>query len=225
MIFSLNMLLFIGPAILLALYAQWKLHATYAQARQVPARLTGAEAARLILDQAGLDQVGIEPVPGELTDHYDPRDQVLRLSQEVYGRRSAAAVGIAAHEAGHALQDAQNYAPLVVRNAAVPVANFGGSMSMILLLGGVAFALQPLLLAGIAAFACVVLFQLVNLPVEFDASARAKERLASLQVVDQQELSVVRKVLWAAALTYVAATLQSVLTLLWYLLHFAGGRD
>jgi Zn-dependent membrane protease YugP len=163
---------------------------------------------------------------GFLSDHYDPRAKVLRLSPEVYHNRSMAAVGIAAHEAGHALQDARNYAPLVIRNAAVPVAGFGSNFSMILIIAGLIFQFGPLLLFGIGLFACVVLFQLVNLPVEFNASRRAKDQLVALGIVPQQDLGHVNRVLSAAAWTYVAGTLQSVGTLLYYIMLFAGGsRD
>jgi Zn-dependent membrane protease YugP len=211
------------PAILLALWAQFKVRSAYAAAMRAPAAMSGARAAREILDRAGLRHVRIEETPGHMSDHYDPRDKVLRLSPEVFHHNSLAAVGIAAHEAGHALQDAQGYAPLVVRNAAVPIANFGGGISMVLILASfvlVATSLStPLLWAGIIGFGTVVFFQLVNLPVEFNASTRAKAELASLGIVRGQDIGPVKQVLDAAALTYVAATLQSVLTLLYYILR------
>lgn len=182
-------------------------------------------AARRILDQAGLTNIHIEQVPGTLSDHYDPRHKVLRLSQDVYHGRSLAAVGIAAHEAGHALQDAHRYAPLVVRNLAVPLANFGSSLGLILILIGLAMALQPIAWVGLFLFGGVAFFQVINLPVEFDASARAKHLLVTEGVVDSTELPEVKRVLNAAALTYVAATLQAVLTLLYYaMLVMGGGR-
>lgn len=211
---------YLAPAILLALWAQMRVRSAYAVAQQVPAPMTGAEAARRVLDAGGLYNVAIEPVPGELTDHYDPRDKVLRLSSGVYASRSMAAVGIAAHEAGHALQDARHYAPLVVRNLAVPAASFGGGISLALLGIGVGMNLPMLVWAGILFFACVVFFQLVNLPVEFDASARAKDELVSLGIINADGLVYVRQVLNAAAWTYVAGTLQSVLTLLYYIMRF-----
>lgn len=214
--------LMIAPALLLAMWAQWRIKSAYGQAGQMPARLSGAAAARHVLDSAGLNEVGIEQVPGHLSDHYDPRAKVLRLSPEVYQNRSLAAVGIAAHEAGHAIQDARRYAPLVIRNAAVPIASFGGSVSMLLLMIGLAMALRPLVWAGILAFGAVALFQVINLPVEFNASSRAKQQLVQLGVIDTQELRYVDKVLDAAALTYVAATLQAVLTLAYYLMQFGG---
>ena len=138
------------------------------------APLSGAAAARHILDSAGLSGVQVEEVPGHLTDHYDPRDKVLHLSPEVYESRTLAAVGIAAHEAGHAIQDAHSYAPLVVRNAAVPVAGFGSNGGILLIILGAIMQAPPLIWLGIGLFATVVVFQLVNLPVEFNASARAR---------------------------------------------------
>lgn len=213
---------FIAPALLLAFWAQMRTKSSYAAASQVPARLSGAAAARHLLDSAGLQNVGIEPIPGELTDHYDPTARVLRLSEGVYGARTMAAVGIAAHEAGHALQHAAAYAPLTIRNAAVPVANFGGGFGGLMIFGGAFFHAEALLWAGIAAFSAVVFFQLVNLPVEFDASNRAKAQLVSHNIVPQQEMGDVNRVLNAAAWTYVAATLQSIMILLYYLWRFAG---
>lgn len=217
---------FIAPAFLLAMWAQFRIRSTYATAQQMPAPLSGAAAARHILNSAGLTDVPVEPVPGHLTDHYDPRGKVLRLSEEVYNSRSLAAVGIAAHEAGHAIQDAHHYAPLIIRNAAVPAASIGSNSSIFLLMIGALFNFPALIWLGIIAFGCVVAFQLINLPVEFDASARAKRQLVELGIIDQDGLYYVRKVLNAAALTYVAATLQAVLTLLYYIIRFTGGsRD
>jgi len=218
-------LILISPALLLAFWAQMRVKSSYAQASQIPARLTGAEAADRMLKSAGIYDVGIEPVGGVLSDHYDPRNKVLRLSSDVYGGRSLAALGIAAHEAGHAIQDAHNYAPLLVRNAVVPVAGFGSQASMFLLIGGVFFSMPALLISGIVLFSVVVFFQIVNLPVEFDASARAKTELVGMGLVNEQEMPYVRKVLNAAAMTYVAATLQSILTLLYYVMRYAGSRD
>jgi Zn-dependent membrane protease YugP len=221
MFFDPLYLLFLAPAVVLGLWAQMRVKSTFAEAERIPARLSGAAAAREMLDAAGLQQIGIEPIEGFLSDHYDPRAKVLRLSPQVYQSHSMAAVGVAAHEAGHALQDARNYFPLVIRNAAVPAANFGGGISWLLIMLGL-FLSQTLVWAGIAAFACVVFFQLVNLPVEFDASSRAKQQLVSLGMIDPSEQQYVSKVLSAAAWTYVAATLQSVLTLLYFLLRFGG---
>lgn len=217
MIFGMKYLLFILPGLLLALWAHFRVRSTYAQAQQIGTRISGASAARQILDSAGLSQVAIEQVPGHLSDHYDPRDKVLRLSPDVYSSNSLAAVGIAAHEAGHALQDARNYAPLVIRNAVVPIAGFGSGAGVWMCILGAMFHWQPLLLAGIVVFSGVVFFQLVNLPVEFNASARAKLQLVELGIVPHNEMFYVNKVLNAAALTYVAGTLQSVMILLYYI--------
>lgn len=230
MFFDPMYFIFLAPAFLLAMWAQWKVHATYAAAQRMPAPLSGAAAARHVLNSAGLSDVAIEQVPGHLSDHYDPRHKVLRLSQEVYQSRSLAAVGIAAHEAGHAIQDARSYAPLVIRNAAVPAASFGSGFSFILFFIGMmmqqSFLGQVLLWSGVAAFGAVAFFQVVNLPVEFDASSRAKQQLVSLGIISPQELTHVSSVLNAAAWTYVAATLQSLLTLLYFILRATGGsRD
>ncbi len=215
-------LLWIAPAVILALWAQMRVKATYAEASQIPAPLSGAAAARHILDSAGLQDVAIEQIPGELTDHYDSHAKVLRLSTPVYQGRTLASVGIAAHESGHALQDALHYAPLMVRNAAVPAASFGSGISWILIVLGFMMQFGVLVWAGIGMFACVVFFQLVNLPVEFNASARAKAQLVQLGIVNQEQLEYVKRVLNAAAWTYVAATLQSVLVLLYYISRFGG---
>lgn len=214
----------IAPAVLLALWAQMKIKSSYAAASKIPTRINGAAAAQRMLEHANVRDVGIEEIPGHLSDHYDPRTKVLRLSSEVYHNRSLAAVGIAAHEAGHAIQHARQYFPLVVRNAAVPAANFGSKISFALIIFGGIMHLFPLIWLGIAAFACIVFFQLVNLPVEFDASARAKTELVNLGIVQDQEMPYIRKVLNAAALSYVAATLQSILTLLYYVMRFSGSR-
>ncbi len=217
--------IFLAPAIILGIWAQFRVRSAYSAASRVPAPLSGAAAARLILNSFGLQHVRVEQVEGFLSDHYDPRHRVLRLSPEVYNSRSMAAVGIAAHEAGHALQHAQSYTPLVIRNAAVPVASFGSGFSYILLVAGMLLSLTPLIWAGIALFAAVVFFQLVNLPVEFNASSRAKAQLAALEIVDPQGMVFVNRVLGAAALTYVAATLSSLLTLLYYLSLVSGRRE
>jgi Zn-dependent membrane protease YugP len=214
----------IAPALILAFVAQAMVQSAYARARQVPAKYSGMAAARRLLDEAGLENVAIEQVPGQLSDHYDPRAKVLRLSEEVYHGHSMAAVGIAAHEAGHAIQDATRYAPLVVRNLAVPLANFGSSLGMIVFFAGLGLGLQSIALVGLVLFAGVAFFQLVNLPVEFDASARAKHLVIQSGIIDARELTEINRVLNAAALTYVAATLQSVLTLLYYVSLFMGGR-
>jgi hypothetical protein len=221
-------LLFLAPGILLSLWAQFRVHSAYNQASQIPARsgVTGAEAADAVAHAGGAAGVRIEPVEGFLSDHYVPGQRVLRLSPPVYAGRSLAALGIAAHEAGHAIQDATRYPLLVVRNALVPAAGIGSSAAWIIIAIGFALQATGLILAGVIAFSAVVLFQLVNLPVEFDASRRAKLALAESGLVTPQEAPVVAKVLNAAALTYVAATLTAILTLLYFLFRagLLGGR-
>lgn len=218
-------LLFLAPAMLLALWAQMRVRSTYAEAQQQPAQLSGAAAARHILDSAGLNSVSIEQIPGQLSDHYDPRDKVLRLSPEVYQGRTLASVGIAAHESGHALQDAHAYAPLQIRNLAVPAASFGSGVGLWMIVLGYLFHFDTIAWIGLVLFGCVVFFQLVNLPVEFNASSRAKAQLVELGIVPREEMTYVNKVLNAAAWTYVAATLQAVMILLYYLLLLSGGRS
>jgi Zn-dependent membrane protease YugP len=220
-IFDPYYFLIVGPAFLLAMWAQARVKWAYAEASRVGASLSGAAAARYILDSAGLQNVGIEMTSGMLSDHYDPRHNVLRLSEQVFHGRTQAAVGIAAHEAGHAIQKANNYAPLVIRNAAVPIAGFGSNTAFLFLLVGLMVqSLSALVTVGIVLFGAVVFFQLVNLPVEFDASARAKRQLTELGIVPPAEMDYVNRVLSAAAWTYVAATLQAVLTLVYLLLRF-----
>lgn len=209
------------PALLLAGWAQLRVKSAYHKGQEVPVRsgFTGAQAAAQILRDAGITNVGIEMSRGMLSDHYDPQHKVLRLSPDVYNGRTAAAVGIAAHEAGHALQDAQRYAPLVLRNGIVPLASIGSNLSIFLIFGGFIFQAVGLVWAGIVLYSAVVLFQLINLPVEFNASRRAKDLLQQTGIVAGNEAPVVSRVLNAAALTYVAATLTAILTLLYFLLR------
>jgi Zn-dependent membrane protease YugP len=213
--------LIIAPGMLLAMWAQWRVQSAFASGSQVPSRagITGAEAAAAVMDAEGVHGVGIEPIGGSLSDHYDPSHKVLRLSEPVYSSTSLAALGVAAHEAGHAIQDAHRYAPLVVRNLMVPAASFGSNAAWIVILVGAMLSSFKLMILGMALFSAVVLFQLVNLPVEFDASRRARVALQMTGLVSPEEDRVVGKVLNAAALTYVAATLTSVLTLLYYLIR------
>lgn len=217
--------LFIGPALLLGLWAQFRIKSTYAAAQKQAAPISGAAAARHILESAGIRDMPIEQVPGHLSDHYDPRAKVLRLSSEVYSSRSLAAVGIAAHEAGHALQDAKNYTPLTIRNAVVPAAGIGSNLGMLLFIIGLFAQLPGLIWAGIALFSAVVFFQVVNLPVEFNASSRAKAQLVTLGIVPADQMVYVNRVLNAAALTYVAATLQAILTLLYLIMRAGNSRS
>jgi Zn-dependent membrane protease YugP len=214
--------LFTSPAILLMLWAQYRVKSSYGRAMQMPAPLSGAAAARHILDQAGLQDVAIEPTQGELSDHYDPRDRTVHLSSDVYHSRSMAAVGIAAHEVGHAMQHAQGYLPLVMRNIAVPAAQFGPWLFIVLVIVGALMSSPKLIFLGLAAYGGLVVFQLINLPVEFDASNRAKRVLSELNIVDADGAVAVRDVLNAAGWTYVAATLQSLLTLLYYVTVLTG---
>ncbi len=209
-------MLAIAPALLLGMWAQYRVRSTFTSASGEPAPLSGAAAARHILDSAGATDVAVERVPGQLTDHYDPRTKVLRLSDPVYSSRSLAAVGIAAHEAGHAIQDHSGYALMTLRNAAVGMANVGSGIGLTLFMMGLMGSIRPLAWAGIALFAATVFFQVVNLPVEIDASNRAKRQLVALGIVPQADMPHVNGVLNAAAWTYVAATLQSVLTLVYY---------
>ncbi len=219
---------FLAPGILLALWAQYRVKSAYAEASRIPSQsgYTGASAAQAVMQQAGVEGVQIEPVQGFLSDHYVPGQKILRLSPDVYAGRSLAALGIAAHESGHAIQDARHYPLLVVRNLLVPLASFGSGISWILILVGFLLAWYNLVLIGIVAFSLVVVFQVVNLPVEFDASRRARIALVDGGLVTPEEDAEVGKVLHAAALTYVAGTLTSVLTLLYYLYRsgLLGGR-
>jgi len=221
---TMGYLLFLIPPFLLSLYAQWKVKSAFAEMSRVPANMSGAQAARRMLDASGLHSIPIERVPGELSDHYDPRSKVVRLSQGVHDGRSMASLGVACHEVGHALQDANAYAPLVIRNLAVPAASFGSNAGMILLMLGLAMQFQPLLWLGIIVFSTVVFFQLINLPVEFNASSRAKEQLVSLGMISANDTYYVSRVLNAAALTYVAATLQAVMTLAYYIMLALSNR-
>jgi len=211
--------LFLAPGILLALWAQSRIRRAYERASQISASsgYTGARAAEALLREAGVRDVEIDTVPGVMTDHYSPTEKVLRLSPEVFEGGSLAALGIAAHEAGHAIQDKERYAPLVVRNLLVPMASFGSSAAWIIIFVGFMLRWAGLIYVGIAAFGLTVLFQLVNLPVEFDASRRARKHLVAAGLVTPQEEVEVGRVLNAAALTYVAATLTAVLTLLYFL--------
>jgi len=215
------------PGIILGIYAQIKLMSTYRKYSQVgTARgLTGAAAARAILDQAGLNNVPVEEVPGQLTDHYDPTKKALFLSSDNYHGESLAAVGVAAHESGHALQHQAAYAPLEIRMALVPIQNFASFAWQGIILLGFIFGLFKMFLGiAIAIFTVMSVFQLVSLPVEFDASNRAKKRLYDLGLIQPQEREGVSKVLSAAAMTYVAALVTTVLELLQYVL-IARDRD
>jgi Zn-dependent membrane protease YugP len=219
----------LAPGILLAMWAQFRVRSAYAQGSQIPAQsgYSGAQAAAVLLRSAGVSGVQIEPVEGFLSDHYVPGQHVLRLSPEVYSGRSLAALGVAAHECGHAMQEASRYPLLALRSGLVPLASIGSNLSWIIIVAGFLLQLAGLIYLGIAAFAITVVFQLINLPVEFDASRRARLALVDAGLVTPEEDVTVGKVLGAAALTYVAATIVSVLTLLYYLMRagLLGGRS
>ncbi len=214
-------LIIVGPAILFALWAQWKVKSAFSanSERRASSGLTGAEAARKMLDHAGLSSVEIDRSEGHLSDHYDPQEKKLALSPDVHDKRTLSAVGVACHEAGHAIQDAEGYLALNLRNAVVPLASIGSNLAFPLILIGILLQMMQLVWVGIIGFSAVVLFQLINLPVEFNASSRAKEQLAQLNIIrGSQEQQGVEDVLSAAALTYVAATITAVAQLLYFLL-------
>jgi len=200
----------------LSLIASANVKSTFAKYNKVRSMsgLSGAEAARRILDSQNLQNVAIEHVQGNLTDHYDPRTKTLRLSDATYGSGSVAAICVAAHESGHAVQDKVHYGPLVLRSSLVPASQFGSSLAWPVFIAGLIFSISPLMTAGIILFSLAVLFQLVTLPVEFNASRRALVILKEQRIIPETELSGGRKVLGAAAMTYVAALAASALQLL-----------
>jgi Zn-dependent membrane protease YugP len=204
------------PVVIFALFAQNRVRSTYAKYSRVPAQrgLTGAQAARALLDAAGLSNVPIETTPGTLSDHYDPRQRTLRLSDENYQSRSVAALGVACHEAGHAIQHARSYTPLAIRQTIWPVAGFGSWAAWPLFFIGFLFNHPALMDIGILVFLVAAFFAIITLPVEFDASNRAIKLLASHGIVTQSELGGAKKVLNAAALTYVAGALMAVVQLI-----------
>lgn len=215
--------------VVLSLLASARVKTTYAKYSKVRSRsgYTGAQAAQALLDQAGINNVRIERIAGNLTDHYDPRSKTLRLSESVFAQTSVAAIGVAAHECGHAIQDAVGYVPLKLRSSLVPVANFGSTVSWLLIFIGffiTGTSGDLLIIAGIILFSAAVLFQLITLPVEFNASSRAVQVLADRGILYGDEIKDTKKVLTAAALTYVAAAAASVLQLL-RLLIILGGRN
>jgi Zn-dependent membrane protease YugP len=214
------------PGFILALYAQFRLKALYSRYVDVPQSrgMTGAEVARAILDSEGIRNVEIEECPGELTDHYDPRARVLRLSSANFQTSSIAAIGVAAHEAGHAIQHKEKYAPLEIRMSIVGVTNIATNAGWILFFAGFLFSIPILLHVGIWLYSAMVIFHAITLPVEFNASARAKQVLARLGMVSGEEGEAIRKMLGAAALTYVAALAVSLLELLRMIL-IANQRD
>ena len=214
------------PVLLLSLYAQIKVSSSFRRYSRERNRRggTGAQAAYAVLKAHGIHDVAIRSCRGELTDHYDPRDNAIYLSEPVYNAATVAAVGVAAHEAGHAVQYAMGYGPVRLRTAIIPVTQFGSKFAFIALMLGLALYSQPMFGLGIILFGATTLFQLVTLPVEFDASARALGTIDGTGLLEEEERQGAKKVLTAAALTYVAALLMSLLQLLRYLLIFAG-RD
>ena len=210
-------------SVLISLFAQFLVNSRFSKYSRVRSRsgMTGAQAAERILQSQGIYDVAIQRVSGKLTDHYDPRNKTLNLSDAVYASTSVAAVGVAAHECGHAIQHARGYAPLSFRSALVPVANIGSQLSWLFIILGIFFGgSHTLIMIGILMFSAAVLFQLVTLPVEFDASARAVRILGETGILNSQELPYTKKVLGAAALTYVASAAAAILQLLRIILLF-----
>ena len=225
--YSYSYLFYMLPGLLLMLYAQFKVRHSFSKYSKVTNSrgLTGADAAREVLRQNGVDGVRIEHVSGNLSDHYDPRTNVIRLSDDVYNSTSVAAVGVAAHEAGHAVQYAKSYGPIKLRAAIIPVCNIGSQLGIPLALIGAIIGIMGLVYVGIALFSLALVFQLVTLPVEFNASRRAINAINSTTILTKEEASGAKAVLSAAAMTYVAAMIQTLLTLLYYLSRFTGRRD
>jgi len=217
---------FLAPALLLMLYAQWRVRSVIGKYGEIPNRLglTGAQVARAILDRNGLFDVPVEITPGELTDHYDPLRRVVRLSEPVYYGRSVAALGVAAHETGHAIQHKVGYVPLQLRTAIVPAVNIGTNIGWILMLLGIVIGISGLAWVGVILFSLGTLFALLTLPVEFDASRRALALLTTMGIVDRTEEGQAREVLNAAALTYVAGLVMAVLNLLYWISLVSGMR-
>lgn len=227
MVFDPTFLLFAAPGLLLGLWAQFKVKSTFAKYSEVrPANgMNGAQAAAAVLQRAGLPSLTIEPIQGQLSDHYDPRDKTLRLSQDVGQASSLAALGVAAHEAGHAIQDAKGYAPMRFRQAIVGPVMMAQGFWIFPAMGGLLLQSQSLLLAGIALFGLVVLFQLITLPVEFDASRRALVALEEQGLLLSSEVPGARAVLNAAAWTYVAGFVAALGQLLYFVMAFMGNRN
>jgi len=219
-------LLLVMPALALAGWAQARIVSAYREGSKYRASsgVSGAEAAATIMRSGGVHNVAIEPIQGQLTDHYDPSKKVLRLSASNYQDHSLAALGVAAHEAGHAIQDASRYPLLVVRNLIVPLATLGSNASFLFLTAGVVLQSMKLVWVAIALFSLAVLFQVVNLPVEFDASRRAREQLQADGLITAEEDPIVGKVLNAAAMTYVAGTLTGVLQLVYFIIRSGAMR-
>ncbi len=235
MLFDPTYFIFLAPALLLSLWASFKTRSAFNKYSRVRAMngLTGAQAAKVLLDRAGIRDVKIVPTRGQLSDHYNPINKTLALSEPVYGTPSVAAIGVACHEAGHAIQHATKYAPLGLRSLLVPTANIGSKLGYFVMMAGLMLIFMGsgpfgtnVVLVGAVLFSAVLLFQIVTLPVEFDASARAKKLAFEYGLVTAQERQGMAKVLNAAALTYVAAAVSTLMTLLYFLLRagLLGGR-
>lgn len=224
----LGYLFFMLPALILSIYAQFKVKSTFNRYSQVRSMrgISGAEVAATILRRNGMSgSVAVEAVSGSLSDHYDPGVRKVRLSETVYGNNSIAAIGVAAHEVGHAIQHNQRYGPLELRHKIVPVTNFASNASFPILLLGFFMNSLNLVMVGIVLFSLVVLFHIVTLPVELNASRRAIAQLSESGLISSNEVPMVKKVLGAAAFTYLAATLSAIATLLYYLTIFAGNDE
>ena len=222
-------LIFVLPAVIFSLWASIQVNTTFQKYSKVRSArgITGAEAARRVLNANGLSHIRIERIPGNLTDHYDPRNDVIRLSESVYDNTSVAAVGVACHEAGHAVQHAENYIPVKIRSAIIPVTNIGSRLAIPLIIVGIilnAFAPKLLILAyiGVACYGLCTLFQLVTLPTEFDASKRALRSMEGYGILGSDEIGGAKRVLRAAAMTYVAALAVSLMQLLRLFMIVAG---
>lgn len=225
--FDYYYLILVVPALLLAIWAQVQVKTTYRKYSRVPNSrgMTGAYAAQAVLNFYGITDVRIERVSGNLTDHYDPRSKVIRLSDGVYNSSTVAAIGIACHEAGHAAQHAENYAPIKIRNAIIPVCNIGSTIGIPLALIGWIFSFSILIYVGLGLYAAVFIFQVATLPVEFNASRRAIKVIDETQLLRDDEIGGTKKVLAAAAMTYVASMIVSLANLLRLLLRFSNRRD
>jgi len=226
MFFDTYFMVLVVPTLILSLLAQFMVKSTFSKYSNVRSsrNITGNEAASLLLKTNSINDVKVEGIQGALTDHYDPRDKMLRLSQPVYSQTSIAAIGVAAHEAGHAIQHATGYGPLILRSTLVPVANIGSRFGPWVAIAGIFFSMPLLLNVGIVLFGGAVLFYLITLPVEFNASSRALALLKSNNVLNAQELEGARKVLNAAAMTYVASALTALMSLLRLVLIARGRR-
>ncbi|MCH7977508.1 MAG: zinc metallopeptidase [Acidobacteria bacterium] len=229
MIFDPMYFLFLAPGLALSLWASFRVKRAFKKYSKVPSArgMTGAEAAAELLRGAGITGVRIVPTHGMLSDHYNPINKTLALSEKVYRTNSIAAIGVATHEAGHAIQHARNYAPLWVRSLLVPTASIGSGLGYIVMVLGLLFSSTNMVLVGAVLFSAVLLFQIVTLPVEFNASSRAKALVVEQGIITQQERDGVDKVLNAAAMTYVAAAISTLLTLVYFLLRagLLGGSD